>query len=279
MNKCLLFLCSLAVVVALPIAVKAEASCKPANASHEGVDNESASAKKEKPTAYDLVKAYEQVITHPTPETVNLLTEEGYSLLDLVVITGDLKGCKRLIAVGADVNRLNTFEVPSLYYAEDAAIIEVLRGQGAMLSAELLNKEDSTGHTLLTIAAEYNNLSRVKMLCEMGASLNHQDHWGWTPVMYAACPGSLTRALNSLLLVGTCFIALALEKVRRFSTGRDLTVQYLLEQGANPLLKGKKSKQWFCEEYKKEMAEASYNLLSQAVNEQQGVKGSVVLTY
>ena len=112
----------------------------------------------------------------------------GASPLFLAALAGDRDNIALLLAKGADPNSENGLDRNVPYHPlfaavgfGDAAVIQALVKGGADI-----DERDSDGMTALHWAVVAHHPEAVKALLAAGADANAVDHFGYTPLLYAA---------------------------------------------------------------------------------------------
>lgn len=110
---------------------------------------------------------------------VNLLNEEGTSMLSYAAGTGDLEKVHWLLEAGADPNLCDASgDTPLMWAAEggNPAVIQRLIEAGANVNARAAD----IGYTPLIWAAQFGDAAAVKILLAAGANPTVRDSWGQT---------------------------------------------------------------------------------------------------
>ncbi|MBN1974174.1 MAG: ankyrin repeat domain-containing protein [Sedimentisphaerales bacterium] len=169
-------------------------------------------------------------------ESVNKQEEQPSKSLHKAALAGDLAEVKRLIAEGADVNKLESNST-ALHIAVSnnrKDIAELLLEKSANIDIQ-----DETGRTALYIAVQNNNIDLVKILLSAKADINIGNNRGQTPIDIAVRQNrkEILDLFSRSVTISTLHAAVKLknmEKVKEFlDKGADVN-EY--ENGDTPLL-------------------------------------------
>jgi ankyrin repeat protein len=155
-------------------------------------------------------------------------------------LDNNVHAVQALLQGGADPCRQTSDGITALHLAASAGLTETCRALHTASSSvlELRGEGDSLGATPLIAASVYDQYAVVKLLCALGADVNHSDANGTTPLMIAAAEGE-DIAVLSLLLQQKCSKVnhrnakgdTALLTITR--AGKDAAVKLLLANGAD----------------------------------------------
>jgi ankyrin repeat protein len=135
-----------------------------------------------------------------SPESVNIKTSEGDTLLHAAASQGKTDIVRELLSYGADVNAKNNDGITPIHNAavnNNGEIVKILVSKGASV-----NIREKNGLTALHLVAFDGNESMTRLLIASGADVNARgsDHQ-ITPLRAAQLQGN-TRVANLLKLHG-----------------------------------------------------------------------------
>lgn len=108
-------------------------------------------------------------------------------------VTGHASIVKQLLTLGADIHIRSTADETLLHMvsrkAQDRLVRELL-GRGLDINGRSVGYQETPLH----VAAKESHTETVKLLCDLGANIEAQSRFGWTPLVWAAAHGWIDAA-------------------------------------------------------------------------------------
>ncbi len=143
------------------------------------------------PLMHAVEEGSEDIVKNLCENNADLNVQSLYkkeTALSLAVKSYRLSSLRVLITSGADINQRDSDGRTPLMWAVEHGFEEIVRllcENNADLNVQCTTFRD----TAVSLAAEYNRSSCVKILIESGADINPTDYKGWTPLMHASRHG------------------------------------------------------------------------------------------
>ena len=166
----------------------------------------------------------------------NAVNKEGVSLLSVAAESGDEETVRELLALGAQIERVDRVNRTPLMHAarsKDPSTVLLLLDSGADIQAR-----DRLGGTALSWAAGFGSPEGVQALIDAGADANTVDTiLGYTPLHWASGFGDAKSVAILLEADAVHHLVDTAEKrsplMHAVRTGKEESVKLLLEAGAN----------------------------------------------